>query len=119
VAPRLDAVAREAAKQSRRRFLPRVGGPVPWTEAVAPPSAGSLVVLWERATVGLLDAIPADTPPELALLVGPEGGIPEGDARATERDGAVLASLGPNVLRTETAAVVGAAVVLAGYGRLG
>jgi 16S rRNA (uracil1498-N3)-methyltransferase len=119
VAPRLDAVAREAAKQSRRRFLPRIGGPVPWAEAAAVPPAGILVVLWEGATVGVLDAVPAETPAELAILVGPEGGVPEADARTAEGEGAVLASLGPNVLRTETAAVVGAAVVLARYGRLG
>jgi 16S rRNA (uracil1498-N3)-methyltransferase len=119
VAPRLEAVAREAAKQSRRRFLPPVGGPVPWDEAVAAPAGGLLVLLWERADRGLLDALPAESPGEVALVVGPEGGIPDADARAAEEEGAVLASLGPNVLRTETAAVAAAAVVLARYGRLG
>jgi 16S rRNA (uracil1498-N3)-methyltransferase len=119
VGPRLEAVAREAAKQSRRRFLPTVSGPVPWAEAVAAPPGGLLVVLWEQATAGLLSALPQDPPPEISLLIGPEGGIPEEDARAAQGGGAVLASLGPNVLRTETAALIGAAVVLARYGRLG
>jgi 16S rRNA (uracil1498-N3)-methyltransferase len=119
VGPRLEAVAREAAKQSRRRFLPTVGGPVPWDEAVLAPSGGPLVVLWERAAAGLLQALPADRPEAVTLVVGPEGGLPEDDVRAAERRGAILASMGPNVLRTETAAVAGAAVVLARYGRLG
>jgi 16S rRNA (uracil1498-N3)-methyltransferase len=119
VGPRLEAVAREAAKQSRRRFLPTVAGPVPWDEAVLAPSGGPLVVLWERAAPGLLQALPAERPEAVSLVVGPEGGIPEDDAREAERRGAILASLGPNVLRAETAALAGAVVVLARYGRLG
>jgi 16S rRNA (uracil1498-N3)-methyltransferase len=119
VATRLEAVAREGAKQSRRRFLPALGGPVPWAEAVVPPAGGVLVMLWEGARTALLDALPPEPIDEVTLVVGPEGGIPEEDARAAERAGAVIASLGPNILRTETAAVAGAAVTLARYGRLG
>ena len=117
IAVRLDGVAREAAKQSRREFLPRIGGPMPWVEAAAP-TGGGLVVLWERATQGLAASLPA-APQRVTLLVGPEGGIPEDDARAAEGAGGVLASLGPSILRTETAAVAAAAVTLSRYGRLG
>jgi 16S rRNA (uracil1498-N3)-methyltransferase len=67
----------------------------------------------------LLSRLPDRPPREVALVVGPEGGIPEEDARAAERAGALLASLGPNVLRTETAALAAAALTLARYGRLG
>jgi 16S rRNA (uracil1498-N3)-methyltransferase len=119
VGPRLEAVAREGAKQARRRFLPSVGGPVPWPEAVVAPTGGTVVLLWERSGAGLLAALPGAPPGSVTLVVGPEGGIPEDDAREAERAGAILASLGPNVLRTETAAVAGASVVLARYGRLG
>jgi 16S rRNA (uracil1498-N3)-methyltransferase len=117
VGPRLEAVAREAAKQSRRRFLPAVAGPLPWAEAVVPGSEPT-IVLWEGAGDGLLAVLP-DDPETLTLVVGPEGGIPEDDARAAERAGARLAGLGATILRTETAAVASAAVVLARYGRLG
>lgn len=116
---RLDAVAREAAKQSRRRFLPAVSGPVPWVEAVVPEEGAPMVVLWERASAGLTGALPETPPPRLSLVIGPEGGIPEEDALAAEARGAVLAGLGPGILRTETAAVVAAAIALARYGRLG
>jgi 16S rRNA (uracil1498-N3)-methyltransferase len=118
VSVRLDAVAREAAKQARRVFLPRISGPVPWVEAVVP-GEGSMFVLWEEGSEGLLDLLPDDRPARVSLVIGPEGGIPEEDARAAERAGATLAWLGPVLLRTETAALAAASVVLARYGRLG
>jgi 16S rRNA (uracil1498-N3)-methyltransferase len=119
-AARLRAVAREAAKQSRRRHLPEVLGPVPWADAVGEAlGEGPVVVLWERARRRLAEALPAEPPGAISVAVGPEGGIPEGDAGAARERGALLAGLGPQVLRTETAAVVGAALALARYGRLG
>lgn len=117
---RLRSVAREAAKQSRRRTIPRVSGPRPWGAALeAALGEGTTVLLWEGASAGLLQLLPEAVPERLTLVVGPEGGIPEQDATRAEEDGALVASLGPNVLRTETAAVVAAAVALARYGRLG
>jgi 16S rRNA (uracil1498-N3)-methyltransferase len=117
---RLTAVAREAAKQSRRRFIPEVTGPGPWDRALgAAGGRGPVIVLWEGASSPLSEVLPGDRPLELSVVVGPEGGIAEGEARAAEAAGATLASLGPQVLRTETAAVVGASLVLARYGRLG
>jgi 16S rRNA (uracil1498-N3)-methyltransferase len=116
---RLGGVAREAAKQSRRRTIPDVRGPAPWDAAVDEAlGTGPTVLLWEGADHGLLGVLPPD-PEVLSLAVGPEGGIPDQDAHAAADRGALLASLGPNILRTETAALVGAAVSLARYGRLG
>jgi 16S rRNA (uracil1498-N3)-methyltransferase len=120
VAGRLGAVALEAAKQSRRPFLPTVSGPIGWGAALeAALAVGPAVVLWEEAETALSSLLPPEPPPAVALAVGPEGGIPEEDARAAEAGGALLASLGPNVLRTEPAAVVGATLTLARYGRMG
>ena len=80
---------------------------------------GSIVVaLWEGATDPLAACLPSDSG-EIRLVVGPEGGFEEREVDAMRRAGAALASLGQAILRTETAAVVGAALVLARYGRLG
>ena len=118
VAVRLDAIAREAAKQAGRVFVPEISGPVPWVEAVV---AGDdpMYVLWEERGEGLQALLGPDVPERVQLVIGPEGGIPEEDARAAERAGAKLAWLGPTVLRVETAAIVAAAITLARYGRLG
>jgi 16S rRNA (uracil1498-N3)-methyltransferase len=115
---RLDAVAREAAKQARRLFLPKISGPVPWVEAVVP-GDDPMFVLWEEGSEGLQSLLPEERPERVTLVIGPEGGIPEEDAREAERAGARLAWLGPVLLRTETAALAAASVVLARYGRLG
>jgi 16S rRNA (uracil1498-N3)-methyltransferase len=117
---RLGAVAREAAKQSRRRTIPEVAGPIPWDRALHEAlGRGPTAVMWEAADRGLWEVLPEGRPEALALAVGPEGGIEESDARAAEERGAILASLGPNILRTETAAVAASAVALSRYGRLG
>lgn len=120
VVERVRGVAREAAKQSRRAFLPRVEGPLRWSDALGEAaSRGLMVLLWEEAARGLADLLPEEPPDEIAVVVGPEGGIAEEEAREAERRGALLASLGTNILRTETAALAGASVVLSRWGRLG
>ncbi len=119
-AARVEAVAREAAKQARRRFLLEVAGPMAWDEALAGAvESGPAIVLWEEATTGLTAILPDPPPAALSLVVGPEGGILAEEAREAERAGALLASLGANILRTETAALAAAAIALARYGRLG
>ncbi|HYH28199.1 MAG TPA: RsmE family RNA methyltransferase [Actinomycetota bacterium] len=117
-AGRLEVIAREAAKQSGRRFLPDIEGPGTWDEALER-SSGTKVVLWEEATDPLLATLPADPEGRVEIFVGPEGGIAESDARGAQAGGAILASLGSTILRTETAAIVGASLALARYGRLG
>ena len=116
---RMAAVVLEAAKQSRRRFLPDLGGQLGWDEAIDEAlGLGPVIVLWEGADEGLSAVLPEAPPPAVTIVIGPEGGIPEEDARRAAAKGALLAGLGSQVLRTETAAVAGAAVVLARYGRL-
>jgi 16S rRNA (uracil1498-N3)-methyltransferase len=110
---RLNAVAREAAMQSHRPFLMEVA-------VRREPLAGSMaVVLHVGAQRRLSEVLPAEPPPVIALAVGPEGGFSDAEVEAARREGSPIASLGPGVLRTETAAVVGAALTLARYGRLG
>lgn len=79
---------------------------------------GSVVMLWERAVERLGDLLP-ERADGITLLVGPEGGFSEVEAETARSAGAAVASLGPSILRTETAAVIGAALTLARYGRLG
>jgi 16S rRNA (uracil1498-N3)-methyltransferase len=58
-------------------------------------------------------------PGALSLLIGPEGGLAEGEIAAAQASGFIAVSLGPRVLRTETAAVVALALLQALAGDLG
>jgi 16S rRNA (uracil1498-N3)-methyltransferase len=95
---RLRAVAREAAAQSRRAWLPEVADLSTFAEVAALPGA----VLAERTG-------PAPTLDRPVILVGPEGGWSPAELAA----GLPLVGLGPHVLRAETAAVA-AGLLLAG-----
>ena len=93
---RLRRVAREAAMQSRRAWLPAVDGVTPFT---------ALAAEW-----GVALAHPGGDKPTLArpvILIGPEGGWDDTEVGA----GLPLVDLGPSVLRTETAAMVAAALL--------
>jgi 16S rRNA (uracil1498-N3)-methyltransferase len=53
------------------------------------------------------------------VVVGPEGGLSDDEVATFAAAGALPVSLGPQLLRTETASVVAAALVLQHFGRLG
>ena len=114
---RLRAVAREAAMQSRRPFITELSGPRTLDEAVDAEPARA-VVLWERPGEALGGVLERD-PRGVRLVVGPEGGFTEREIRSAVAGGAVTASLGPGVLRTETAALAASVIALERVGRLG
>ena len=117
---RWERVAREAAKQCGRAVVPAIAEPrllADWLAARAP--AGLLVCLWEAEPRPLASQLPTDVPSEAALVVGPEGGLTREEVEALRAAGAVVAGLGPRILRTETAGPVGLALLQARYGDLG
>ncbi len=114
---RWRTTAREAAKQSRRPWIPQISDVEKTADVVARlrASSGVLVVLHEDAT-SLLSELPTDAD-EIVLIVGPEGGVADDELAAFEAAGATARRIGPTVLRTSTAGTVAAAVLLANSGR--
>lgn len=106
------SAAAEAAKQSIRPFL-TVVHPLTTTNALQQLSA-QLVVLHPEATTSL-DAIPLER--DIALVVGPEGGISDAERETLRGFGAVEAHLGPEVLRTSTAGLAAIAALSPMLGR--
>ena len=104
---RLRAVAREAAKQSRRAWLPDVRDP---GDRPALPSL--TLVLHEGATTRLSQELPDEPPEAIGVVVGPEGGFSPGEIDGLIALGARVTGLGETILRTETAAIIGPALVL-------
>ncbi|HEX9041411.1 MAG TPA: 16S rRNA (uracil(1498)-N(3))-methyltransferase [Trebonia sp.] len=111
------ATAREAAKQSRRAWLPEVTG-LATTGAVAQRvSAAARGVLLAAGASARLYELPLPEAGEILLLVGPEGGISPAEREALRDAGAIEARLGPTVLRTSTAGAAAAAILLSRVSR--
>ena len=104
---RWAAVARSAARQSRRPYIPAVTGVVSTAELVqrVRHDGATALVLHESATVKLME-LPVAQADSLMLIVGPEGGIADDEIAALSAAGATPVQLGPTVLRTSTAAAV-------------
>jgi 16S rRNA (uracil1498-N3)-methyltransferase len=107
---RWRAVARAAAQQSRRAFIPSVDGVLSTTalaqrigDVVA--SGGTVLALHESAAGQLTDLVLAQAKSVL-LVVGPEGGIAPDELATMIDAGATAVRLGQTVLRTSTAAAV-------------
>lgn len=112
---RLKRVAEEAARQSGRARVPYVHEPVPLSELglegltlVGDPQAGTTFKsAWEGALAGGVQET-------VTLVTGPEGGIGEAEVDDLVSRSAQAISLGPRILRAETAPVALAASVLLG-----
>ena len=115
---RWDTIAREAAKQAHRAWLPRVAEAVSTAQLAARASRGeALVLVLEPTAPDALTAIPLDAAGEVVIVVGPEGGIAPEELTALQDAGARLVRLGQTVLRTSTAGPAAAAVISAALGR--
>ncbi len=123
---RWRVTAREAAKQSRRAWLPTVGAAAatdglarrwrPGCGAAPGPGTSAVLVLHEEATVRLTEvALPGSG--DIYLVVGPEGGIAPAEIDRFTRCGGSPVRLGDTVLRTSTAGVAALAVLSARLGR--
>jgi 16S rRNA (uracil1498-N3)-methyltransferase len=108
-------LTREAAQQSRRIAPPEVPDPMPLKRAVAE-THGSRVVLSETEESVSLKAALAKAQPPLALALGPEGGWTGAEVELFTSNGWRSASLGPTILRAETAAIAATAVAMAELG---
>ena len=102
-------IVTEAAEQSGRCVVPRLWPPAPLEAILA--ATTPTVLLWEGErerpfTAALREA--AGRAGEVRLLVGPEGGFEEAAAAVTA--GAFSATLGPRILRSETAALAAVAL---------
>ena len=109
---RLRAIAVEAAEQCGRTVLPQIGEPLPLAQLLDERDAARILYFADEG--GGAPAGTAFKPGPAMILTGPEGGFTD-DERAAIRaaPGAIAISLGPRILRAETAALAALAAYMA------
>ncbi len=119
-ATRWRKIVLEAAQQSRRSDLPEIDAPAPLKAALAGVTASHKVLLAETEQENTLAAAlqrfrgkggpDAEASRDLALAIGPEGGWAPEELALYTAEGWEAVTLGPRVLRAETAALAGMAI---------
>lgn len=100
---RLQKIALEAAKQSGRGIVPKILPPTTLKNALDLAAAqGDILFCYEGGTESLRGALQS-AGNKLFVFIGPEGGFAPEEAEYAESIGAKLLTLGPRILRTETA----------------
>lgn len=112
---RWQSIVDEAAKQSLRAFTPEVLPLHSSTELAALADRVQLLLCVPGAAQSILDVQPGER--DIALVVGPEGGIAPEEIARLEAAGALSIRLGSEVLRTSTAGPAALAVLNAQLGR--
>lgn len=122
---RWTRIVQAAVGQSGHHAMPSVEGPISYADALERATRADLAIIpWEGDGVqhiprlsDILTAHPRAA--SVAVVVGPEGGFSATEIAAAQVAGLCPVTLGPRILRAETAAVVVPALVLAAYGDLG
>lgn len=122
---RWQRIILEAAEQSHRGRLPPLN-PALSLEAALAIAPGQCIVPWEgedgvglHQALGTLHNDPHQAHPGISLFIGPEGGWADEEVGLARQHSALIVSLGPRILRAETAGLVTAAAILYHYGELG
>jgi len=119
---RLSKIAREAAKQCKRGGCLEVEAPQSWKQLRESMQQHDLLLVpWEDAAGYGLAAAHAEflEARDIGIVIGPEGGMSANEIAAIEEIGARQITLGPRILRTETAAITACALSMLLWGDLG
>ncbi len=118
---RFESLAKAAARQSRNP-LPTSISPIQSLRAFlesAPEATLKLIPEASGTTRPLAELLPEQTPRSATVLIGPEGGFTPGEIDLAREAGFLSASLGPRVLRAETACIAVASILSFRYGDVG
>lgn len=111
---RWQRIITEAAEQSGRARLPQLLPTRTLKDALAsiPPGALALMPWEEEHDLSLRDALKSSAASTVVIFIGPEGGLTVEEVRQAQQHGAQIVSLGPRILRAETAALAAVANVM-------
>lgn len=116
---RLERIAQEAVKQCGRALPMEICNAMDFSQALKDlQSCECAMVPWEEAGGTRIRDVFAARPGALRLgiVIGPEGGISQNEMERMQQTGALPVTLGPRILRTETAAIAASALCMAMWG---
>jgi 16S rRNA (uracil1498-N3)-methyltransferase len=113
-----QAIVISACEQSGRTRLPQLLAPIPLHDWLASKPQGQGFVLAPTGS-GKLNQFNLEAHSSVSLLIGPEGGLSEPEIRYAQAQGFAALSLGPRILRTETAAVAALTALQCYFGDMG
>lgn len=111
---RWQKIAEAAAKQSERGVIPPIGSVMPYKEAIqeAAQLDGAIIPYEKEEGTTLKDIVKNIRGKRIGVFIGPEGGFTEEEIQFAEKNGIVSITLGKRILRTETAGMTAAAILL-------
>ncbi|MCR5552462.1 MAG: 16S rRNA (uracil(1498)-N(3))-methyltransferase, partial [Oscillospiraceae bacterium] len=119
---RWQKIARAAAEQSRRGVIPGVRPAGSFSEALKEAAAADLPILFYENETGysLHDALEetAAAPATISLMTGAEGGVSEEESATAKAAGMTICTLGPRILRCETAPLAGLTAIMYALGEM-
>jgi 16S rRNA (uracil1498-N3)-methyltransferase len=118
---RWQKIAQEAAEQSERGIVPEVHQSKSFQQGVEQASEqGAILIAWEREENNFPSAVlpKLSKAKHVSLFIGPEGGFTKEEIDFAKSKGAQTISLGPRILKSETAGVILASLVLFSFGEL-
>ncbi|SEF74408.1 16S rRNA (uracil1498-N3)-methyltransferase [Caloramator fervidus] len=118
---RWQRIAYEAAKQSNRGIIPKVDNIMDFKEAIEDMKQNDLIIVpYEKERLrGIKKLRERNDIKDVAIFIGPEGGFEDKEIEYCLDNGAIPVTLGPRILRTETAGFITSALVLYELGDLG
>lgn len=118
---RWEKITRESLKQCGRGIAMEIGALRSFKEMAATGNAYDLkLFFWEKASAPLdRNLLPGDNGGRILMALGPEGGFSRQEALLAQESGFVACSLGPRILRAETASIASATLVQYLFGDMG
>ena len=112
-----EGIVVAACEQSGRTRMPEIQAPLTLERWLETPLVGTRIIL-APGDFPRINALPADLPTPIALLIGPEGGFTDAEVETCVQAGVMPVSLGPRILRAETASSAALALLQHRFGDL-
>lgn len=121
---RLNKIALEASKQSKRTIIPEVVEPVEWSDFIEQIKEMDLIVVPYENQNGygiknMISDVNNKSIKNVAIVIGPEGGFEETEIEELKAIDSYIVTLGPRILRTETAGFTATAILQYELGDVG